>query len=197
MESMLQLDHQLLVFINKSLQNSFFDIVMPLVRNRYVWLPVYVAIVAAIFSTFNIYKAYYYLIFIIFAVTLTDVISGNLMKKLVQRERPCRTIDVRMSIETRVHCSSSYAFPSAHAANHFGLSLMLCYLFFRKNRKWQILLFGWASLICFAQIYVGVHYPLDILGGIVLGLAIVRIYIALIFPIIFKLEQLPVKEVIV
>ncbi len=189
METLIHWDIRIFHFINQTMGNDFMDTLLPLIRNRYIWIPVYIAIITYIFHVYHRYKAYYYLIFIILAISLTDLTAGNILKKLVQRERPCQLIEFSSQINERVHCSYSYSFPSAHAANHFGLSLILWYLLVDYERRWGLALFLWAALIAFAQVYVGVHYPLDVLAGALLGYAIVRSYIFLIHPIVDRLRN--------
>ncbi|MGF1924924.1 MAG: phosphatase PAP2 family protein [Bacteroidia bacterium] len=103
---------------------------------------------------------------------LGDFISAKLIKPNVQRVRPCNEVSLSKSIIKRVPCGSGYSFPSAHATNHFAIALFLIGIFYR-DWKW-ILPLGliWAALVAFAQVYVGVHYPLDTLAGALLGTAI-------------------------
>lgn len=188
MDYLIQLDHSLLVFINQMMQNSFFDFIMPLMRNKYIWIPLYIWIITFVLTNFSNYKASYYLLFIISSVAITDFTSGQLLKKVIKRERPCQDVAVANKLEYRAYCSRSYGFPSSHAANHFGLALILITLFARKNNSIKFILYGWAGVISFAQIYVGIHHPLDVIGGCVLGILLVKIYILMIQPIIDKLE---------
>lgn len=94
-------------------------------------------------------------------------------------------------IDIRVACRRSYSFPSSHAANHFGLAFILIALYGKKNRWLQISLYAWAGLISIAQVYVGVHFPLDIVGGAILALIIVRFYLFCINPLLHQLEGQP------
>lgn len=125
------------------------------------------------------WKSSYFLLIIIGAVAITDVASGQLLKKYVQRTRPCAELIHQDKIETKVRCSYSYSFPSAHATNHFGLAVILTFLFGGRWKYLKYLLYGWAVLISLSQVYVGVHYPLDVIGGAILGVLLIRLYIRL------------------
>ena len=99
----------------------------------------------------------------------TDFISSSLIKPTVQRLRPCNDPEIKSDVKNLVDCGSGYSFPSSHASNHFGLAVFLIVLFFSK---WKLILpigLLWAASISFAQVYVGVHYPIDILAGAMLG----------------------------
>jgi undecaprenyl-diphosphatase len=91
-----------------------------------------------------------------------------LIKKAVERERPCQVDN--LNAKSRIHCGQGYSFPSSHATNHFGIAMFLFLLF--SIFSYRYLLFFWAGLISVSQVYVGVHYPSDILAGALLGLLI-------------------------
>jgi undecaprenyl-diphosphatase len=79
------------------------------------------------------------------------------------------------SIREIVRCGSGFSFPSSHATNHFGLSAFIIFTLHHKN-KWIIpLAIFWAILVCYAQLYVAVHYPIDILCGAILGITIAKL----------------------
>ncbi|MDX1685268.1 MAG: phosphatase PAP2 family protein, partial [Saprospiraceae bacterium] len=86
----------------------------------------------------------------------------------VERVRPCNDESIKQEVILRARCGGGYSFTSSHATNHFGLSMVL-FLLLGNRIAWRWLIFLWAALVSYAQIYVGVHYPLDILGGAVLG----------------------------
>ena len=100
-------------------------------------------------------------------VSTSDLVSSRLIKNNVKRSRPCNT-ELAGLVE-RVPCGSGYSFTSSHATNHFALSSFLFFLFGRalKRHRWWLLV--WAASIVLAQIYVGKHYPLDVMVGAILG----------------------------
>lgn len=118
------------------------------------------------------------LLFIVLTVGTADGVSSHLIKKNVKRIRPCNTEELYTI--PRVRCGSGYSFTSSHAANHFGLSVFLI-LAVAKRRSVKVLLLFWAFMVSFSQIYVGVHYPLDVIAGGILGA-----FIAYVFWILYK-----------
>jgi undecaprenyl-diphosphatase len=98
------------------------------------------------------------------------VVGAQVFKKGFERMRPCG--DPEFSFHVRLllrHCSNTYSFVSNHAANHFGIATFAFLTFRGIFRKWMYLAFLWAILVAYAQVYVGVHYPLDVFGGALLG----------------------------
>jgi undecaprenyl-diphosphatase len=167
--TILEYDIALFHFINTSLSNQVFDFLLPLFRNKYFWAPLYGFIAA--FLAMNFTRDWWKIIlFSIVAIALSDQISSSFIKPLVHRLRPCRDLLNSEYVRLIVNCGSGYSFPSSHAANHFAFVMFFFRLF---PNKW-ILTAGmfWAATICFAQVYVGVHYPLDVSGGMLLGLFI-------------------------
>jgi undecaprenyl-diphosphatase len=168
LEQLIQFDQNLFFTINHGLSNSFFDWLMPALRNRFFWTPLYLFII--IFSIRNYGKqGGIMILFLGLTFGCTDFISSSLIKPTVQRLRPCNDPEIKSDVKNLVDCGSGYSFPSSHASNHFGLAVFLIVLFFSK---WKLILpmgLLWAASISFAQVYVGVHYPIDILAGAMLG----------------------------
>lgn len=165
---MLQLDRHLFYFINHDLTNSFFDVVMPWLRNPKFWIPLYVFIV--VFCIWKYKKQGIVIILLLLAtVGVADFTSASLIKYQVQRLRPCREPALAGKVISRVGCGTGYSFPSTHATDHFAMAVFLILIFCKKWRWiwfWGIL---WAGLISFAQVYVGVHYPVDVTAGALYG----------------------------
>lgn len=168
---LLQADRHLFYFINHTLANPFFDCVMPYLRNPKFWVPLYIFII-----TFCIYKFKKQGIVIIILLALTagfaDFTSAQLIKPLVKRARPCRDPLVSQTVIARVDCGTGYSFPSTHATDHFAMAFFMILLFYKKWRWiwfWAIL---WAGTISFAQVYVGVHYPVDVICGAFYGMLV-------------------------
>lgn len=167
-EAIQHFDTELFLKINKGLSNDFFDAIMPLVRNRFFWSPLYIFII--IFSIKQYKKQGYYIILgLLITFAMGDLIASRIIKPNVQRIRPCNEINLTNKIIKRVPCGSGYSFPSAHATNHFAISLFLIGIFYRKWRPILPFALAWAVLVSFAQIYVGVHYPIDTFVGAILG----------------------------
>jgi membrane-associated phospholipid phosphatase len=168
LDQLLQLDRHLFHIINHDLSNPFFDWLMPLMRNPKFWIPLYLFII--IFSIWRYKKQGVILIVMLFlAVGFADFTSASIIKKNVDRARPCRDQVVSPTVISRVPCGTGYSFPSTHATDHFAIAVFLSRLFF-KRWKWVLpATLLWAAIICFAQVYVGVHFPLDVTCGAIYG----------------------------
>ena len=170
-EFLQNIDIELLKFINLNLSNNLFDVIMPFVRNKINWVPLY--LIVGLYLLYNYkWKGFVVIVFVVLSVTLADVVSSHLLKPTFARVRPCFDSDLPFTVRLVVdHCSGAFSFPSSHAANHFAIAISLGLIMIRKP---LILAFGviWAALIGFAQVYVGVHYPSDVLVGSLLGILI-------------------------
>jgi membrane-associated phospholipid phosphatase len=158
-----------LFHINQVWSNKYFDVVMPWLRESVIWLPLYLFFFVFVLVNFG-RKGLIWIMFFIITVTICDQASGY-FKHWVHRPRPCNDAFMMQYIRLRLeYCSSSFSFTSSHAANHFGLALFIHKTF--RNLAWvrTSWLFLWAAVICYAQMYVGIHYPLDIVGGMFIGL---------------------------
>jgi len=164
-------DVELFLKIHRDLSNGFFDWFMPLMRNRYLWAPLYLFIIIFCFKEYK-KKGWYIIGMLLLTFAMGDLFSSRVIKPLAARLRPCNDIGLADQIIHRVPCGSGYSFPSAHATNHFGIAVFLIIAFYPKWKPVLPLALAWAFMVSFAQVYVGVHYPLDILSGAILGTVI-------------------------
>jgi membrane-associated phospholipid phosphatase len=165
-------DKWLFLRLNGQWTNSFFDAVFPYLRDALFWTPLYLFILVFILANYGVRGLLWSLLFIC-TVALTDMIGARVFKEGIERLRPCQ--DPLFSDHVRLllkQCSGSYSFVSNHAANHFGLATFAFVTFKGVFKQWMWVAFGWAFFIAYAQVYVGVHYPFDVLGGAVLGILI-------------------------
>jgi len=167
-ESLHNFDAELFLKIHRGLSNGFFDWLLPLMRNRYFWSPLYLFIIVFCFKEYK--KGGWAIIGgVLITFALGDLISSRLIKPFVARLRPCNDPGLADLIIHRVPCGSGYSFPSAHATNHFAIAVFLIMVFYPKWKPVLPIGLAWAFVISFSQIYVGVHYPIDTLAGAVLG----------------------------
>ncbi len=170
-ELILQFDEWLFHLINGRLHNGFFDAIMPYWRSKYVWIPLYIFLFS--FLLINWQKRGLLIIFFAIAtVGLADFTSSKVVKPLVQRVRPCNNGFLKVEVRALVRCGGGYSFTSSHATNHFALAHFLVLALGLRFRRFRWLLWSWAASIAFGQVYVGVHYPMDIFSGAMLGITI-------------------------
>lgn len=168
-------DQALFSLINGKWTHSLLDLVLPWCRNASNWYPFYAVLLVYLFIKWG--KATWkWLLFAVMNLTLTDQISSSIFKPIFHRVRPCA--DPLMEGKVRLlldHCSGGFSFTSSHAANHFGLAMFLFLSVTPLFKKYTGLFFVWAAVIAYAQVYVGVHYPLDVVAGGFIGLAVGKI----------------------
>lgn len=187
MDSLLQLDYSIFHFINHTISNSFLDVLLPFLRHANNWIPLYIFLAIYLLYKYNI-EAIKYILYIVLAFALADYISAGIIKPFVARLRPCHSAYLQVNLLLG-HCGGKWSFPSTHATNHIAiaLSIVMANIFTKRwiNLCWII----WAIAIGFAQIYVGVHFPSDVLAGIILGSMIAFINWKYILPAIEKMYE--------
>ncbi len=168
--TLIDFDRWLLAKINGEWSSDFLDTVYPYWRARTTWIPLYVALVAFVIYRYGKLGGQI-LAALAITVGIANTLSSELIKKTVQRTRPCREAAIQVRTMANMDCSSGYSFTSSHATNHFALSWSLIFFipYFRQRRAWRFGLLFWAASIAYGQAYVAVHYPLDILCGSILG----------------------------
>jgi len=162
-------DTILFLEINTVYTNSFFDSVFPWWREASTWLPLYFFLL--LFAVINYkQKAIPWILFFIVTAALGDQISSGLLKNWIGRVRPCNEPALQPYLRFLVsYRPQSGSFTSSHATNHFAAAMYIWLTLKPVFKKWGYLFFFWAATVSYAQVYVGVHYPLDILGGCLLG----------------------------
>jgi len=173
--SLIELDRILFESINVGMSNPVFDAIIPWIRNKYMWVPMYVFMIAFLLINFG-KKGYYTLLCILLTVTTSDLVSSRLIKQTVERLRPCNSEHLFESINLLIRCGSGYSFTSSHATNHFALATFFILWMGRHFGNWKWMFAGWAFLIAYGQVYVGVHYPMDVFAGGILGVVIGKLW---------------------
>lgn len=165
LESLIRTDQQWLLWLNGH-HSPLFDWLMYAASGRFEWIPLYIVILVFIIRKYR-WKSLWIILAIVILVTLTDQ-AGNLLKNSVKRLRPCRDPLIGQLVHlVHNYCGGAYGFISAHAANSFGLATFVALLF--KNSRITLGLFLWAALVSYSRIYLGAHYPGDVICGAILG----------------------------
>lgn len=141
---------------------------MPYVRERDFWLPLYAVLIIYFILLFRKWS-WIPILAAAITVTATDQISSSLIKPWVGRLRPCNDPLISAQVQLVVNCGSGLSFVSSHAANHFGIACFLIILLQARIKWITPVALLWATLVSFAQVYVGVHYPADVICGALLG----------------------------
>jgi len=168
LDSLIQLDTKLFLALNGA-HSPFWDSIMLFASGKLTWLPLYLLIIYLIAREHR-WKTLWWLLAIALVVTLADQISVQAFKNVFQRLRPCHNPDLSEFIHLVGRCGGKYGFISSHAANTFGVAVFLSFLF---SRKWVTAgLLIWAAFVSYSRIYLGVHYPGDVLVGAIVGAGI-------------------------
>ena len=171
LERIIQIDTSVFYILNNKATNVVFDFLMPILTNLDYW-KIPLAVMVVLLAIFGKRKGRMAVVLLVLGVALSDQISSTVVKPLVGRIRPCNVLE---NVRLLVNCTKSLSFPSGHATNMFTGTLILSSVY----RKLQIPLIIIAILVAYSRIYVGVHYPLDVLIGSFLGILCALITISI------------------
>ena len=160
-------DSDLFQLINQAHQ-PWLDQPMVIISGKLTWIPLYAFLIYLLYKEFksHVWKTILYLIS---TVIFADQVSSSILKPLFKRLRPCHVEAFQSWIHLPNGAGGMYGFCSSHAANSFAIAM--CIFLLTKNKYLSISLFIWAALISFSRIYLGVHYPLDVITGAFVGLS--------------------------
>lgn len=168
MEKIIEADKQLFLYLN-SFHTDWLDPVMLQITYTQFWVPLYLFLIYLIFKYYS-NKAWIILAGVGVAILLSDQITSSLMKPLFARFRPSHEPSLQgMVHHVNEYKGGLYGFASSHAANTFATALFI-WLLFKTKYRWIAVLFIWATVVSYTRVYLGVHYPGDIVIGSLIGL---------------------------
>lgn len=168
LQQLRELDRELFVYFN-SMHSPFWDTFMTYMSSRVFWVPMYVLILAYLMYYFR-KRSILQIGAMVIAVAAADLISSRFFKPFFARLRPCHDESLSEVVNMVSGCGGRFGFISSHAANTFAFAAALCLILDKRYRLFKVLLLIWASIVSYSRIYLGVHYPGDVLGGALLGI---------------------------
>ncbi|MBR1475455.1 MAG: phosphatase PAP2 family protein [Muribaculaceae bacterium] len=161
-------DQQALIAIN-SWHAPYFDQLMWCITSKLSWALILVAVLVALRHDRR--QALLVIATLVLTILISDQISSGLIKHTVERLRPSHNPDLASSLHlVNGYTGGLYGFTSSHAANSFSVAMVLSLMF--ASRRVTVALMSWAMLQCYSRMYLGVHYPGDIIGGTLVGLLV-------------------------
>ena len=172
LESILQFDTDLFLFLNE-INSPFWDAIMYWISHKFFWIPIYGFLVFLLYKKYGLQKAIVLTLLILVTFALCNTLSVEAFKNVFHRLRPCHNEEISGLVHlVNDHCGGQWGFVSSHATNVFGLATITSFFLSKKIKYFSVLIFFWAGLVSYSRIYLGVHYPLDITCGALLGISI-------------------------
>lgn len=167
-ETLVNFDRNLFLFIN-SMHSEFMDAIMWWVADRFIWIPLYVVLAVFLVRKYG-KQGYFMVIFAALLIVLSDQ-GSVLMKNTFERLRPCHDESLSFLVHTiKNKCGGQYGFVSSHAANTMAVFTYLMMITRNCNTTLTGVMAFWVLLIGYCRVYMGVHFPADIIGGWIIGI---------------------------
>lgn len=193
LDALIEFDKELMLAIN-GCNNAFLDLFMPFITHRYTGIPIYIGILALIIYKWrgNIKVTAIMVLAVVLTFALSDSLSVALFKDTVQRLRPGWDPQMEPLVRMLEYKGGKYGFVSSHAANLFGLATITSIIF--RKRWFTISIFTFASIVGYSRVYVGKHYPLDVICGALFGAVVGYLIYKLLLQICRKYKLNPWRQ---
>lgn len=147
---------------------ALLDTIIPVLTNFPTWIPLFALVIYFLYKKYQT-KTWLVLLAVALMIAFSDQ-SANILKHNIKRYRPTHNTEIGQQVHTvDNYRGGQFGFVSGHAANSFALAVFLMLIFRDRSWKMKSLFLLWALLVCYTRIYLGVHYPFDIIGGAILG----------------------------
>ena len=164
------LDHELFLFLN-GLHVGWLDPVMTFISSEMGWIPFYAILLYLVFRKSGWRGLLFVVIGVVILITCSDQLSSHVFKPVFHRLRPCHDPLIQDLVHLpNGHCGGQYGFISSHACNTFALASFIALIMNKFYKKIGLLMFIWAALVSYSRIYMGVHFPGDVLCGAAVGM---------------------------
>ncbi len=188
LEKAVELDTNLFFLLNYKAQNVVFDFLMPILTNLDYWrIPIILLAIALL--VFGGRRGRIAVLLLVLGITLSDQVCNSILKPLVGRVRPCNVLE---NVHLLIGCTEAFSFPSSHATNIFTGMILLSYVY-PKIKAGALTV---AVLVSYSRVYVGVHYPFDVVAGVALGIVcaiiimVIHEIFARMFPKVFYVPEI-------
>lgn len=194
MDALIEFDRWLLFLIN-GIHSPFLDEVFYLISNKLIWIPLYVFFGYLLIKHYGRKSGIVLILGTIMTVGSVDLICAKVIKPQVGRYRPSHNTEINSNLhfytnsEGHEYRGGKYGFVSNHSANSFALATFLFIFLRRKIKRFTLYIFLWASIVAISRIYLGVHYPTDIVGGVLIGMSIASLFAILALVFVLKIEN--------
>ena len=167
LETLKQLDRELFISLN-GMHSPIWDTIMVFMSDKYVWIPFYLGLIGYLVWRYR-RKSIAMILLVIISIGLADFVASGIMKPYFMRLRPCHDPALADVINIVRNCGGKFGFISSHAANTFALAVFFSMVLPHRYLIFKVLLVTWAIIVTYSRIYLGVHYPSDVMLGALLG----------------------------
>ena len=167
-EKLLEFDTELFIYLN-NLGSTNWDAFWMAYTTKFNWIPLYAILLYLLYKQLGLKPLLVTIVVVAVMVLFTDQIT-NLFKHGLQRPRPCQLDELADKIRlVKSSCGGRYGYFSGHASNSMALAVFIGFMLRYRFKYLKWILIVWAFLMAYSRVYIGVHYPLDILSGMIFG----------------------------